>query len=345
LAKIFYRAAWTIWRGVATRLPVGKKRESFLGVFGPLSLLMLFVTWVAGLVLGFGLLHWSLHSAVHGPGGGFLGYVYLSGCAFFTLGFAELVPGESMTRVLGVIEAGLGFGFLAVIISYLPVLYSAFSKRETAISLLDARAGSPPSAVEFLVRLARFGQLHIADQFFIEWELWSAELLESHLSFPVLSYYRSQHDNQSWLATLTMILDTCSLMMCLDLRNSLRAQLAYAMARHAAVDLTLVLGAKPVAAEVSDDRFPSETRTRVASAFREAGIETGGGSEMEARFRELREAYEPFVMALGNRFLFAIPAIAPKEPSADNWQRSSWMRKTPGIGNLSSSVGPMEDHF
>jgi hypothetical protein len=344
LARTFYRTTWTVWRGVAIRLPVGKKREAFLGVFGPLSLLMLFATWVTGLVLGFGLLHWSLQSVVHGPGGGLMGYVYLSGCAFFTLGFAELVPGATTTRVLGVIEAGLGFGFLAVIISYLPVLYGAFSKRETAISLLDARAGSPPSAVEFLVRLARFGRL-AADPFLIEWESWSAELLESHLSFPVLSLYRSQHDNQSWLSTLTMILDTCSLMMCLETQNSLRAQLTYAMARHAAVDLALVLGAKPVAAEVSDDRFSLETRTRVEEIFREAGIEIGGGSEMEIRFRELREAYEPFVIALGSRFLFAIPPIAPKEVSADNWQRSSWMRKTPGIGNLSSPVGRQEDHF
>ena len=165
LARTFYRANWKIWRTVALRLPVGKKREAFLGVFGPLSLLMLFATWVTSLVLGFGFLHFALGSEVHGPGGGLGGYIYLSGVAFFTLGFAELVPGGITARILGVIEAGLGFGFLAAIISYLPVLFAAYSKRETAISLLDARAGSPPSAAEFLLRLARFGRLGDVDQF------------------------------------------------------------------------------------------------------------------------------------------------------------------------------------
>ena len=124
------------------------------------------------------------------------------------------------------IESGLGFGFLAIIITYLPVLYQAFSRREETISLLDARAGSPPSAAQFLLRLARTGDLSPLDTFLAEWEHWSAEVLESHLSFPVLSYYRSQHDNQSWLATLATILDTCAILIVQVKRNSYRAQLA-----------------------------------------------------------------------------------------------------------------------
>src|SRR5437762_7623045 len=106
---------------------------------------------------------------------------------------------SSVSRALCVIEAGMGFAFLAVLISYLPVLYQAFSRRETTISLMDARAGSPPSAGELLARLSRAGTLDDKVDLFLEqWEQWSAELLESHLSFPVLSFYRSQHDNQSW---------------------------------------------------------------------------------------------------------------------------------------------------
>jgi len=186
------------------------------------------------------------------------------------------------------------------------------SKRETAISLLDARAGSPPSAMEFLMRLARFGKMELADEFLLEWEVWSAELLESHLSFPVLTFYRSQHDNQSWLATLTMILDTCAVLMTVARHNTLRAQLTYAMARHAAVDMALVLGARPTARVERKDRLPSEDRKRLASALKQAGVDLSDAPDVDARLTGLRDAYEPFVIILGERLLFRIPEICAK---------------------------------
>src|SRR5262249_31799064 len=138
-------------------------------------------------------------------------YLYFSGTTFFTLGYGDLVPTGALGRALSVIEAGIGFGFLAVVISYLPVLYQAFSRRQIAISLLDSRAGWPPSAAELLRRLADAHNEGGIGQLLVEWERWAAELLEIQLSFPVLSYYRSQHDNQSWVGTLTTILDTSAL--------------------------------------------------------------------------------------------------------------------------------------
>jgi len=160
----------------------------------------------------------------------------------------------------------------------------------------------------------------------------------------VPSYYRSQHDNKSWLATLTMIMDACSLLMVLGKQNTYRAQLTYAMARHAAVDLSLVLGAEPVKAESREDRLPGEARERIVHALREAGVELRDTPDVDAKLAELREAYEPFVVALGERFLFAVPPILPAESSADNWQRSSWMKRTPGIGKL-TGAGGSSDHF
>src|SRR5207253_9119612 len=131
-----------------------------------------------------------------------------------------------------------------------------------------ARAGSPPSAAQLLLRLARSGNLAQADVFLAEWEAWAAELLESHLSFPVLGFYRSQHDNQSWLAALTSILDTCALLIVeVKERNTYRAQLTFAVARHAAVDLALVLKTPP--AHPGPDRLPAERRLRLREALRE----------------------------------------------------------------------------
>ena len=154
---------------------------------------------------------------------------------------------RSLSRALAVCESGIGFGFLAIVIGYLPVIYGAFSRREVSISLLDARAGSPPSALELLRRHGEDGGLLELHRLLLEWERWCAELLESHLSYPVLCFYRSQHSNQSWLATLTTILDTCSLIIVgIEGTSARQARLTFAMARHAVVDLAQVIGQAPL---------------------------------------------------------------------------------------------------
>jgi hypothetical protein len=313
----------------------GKRREAYLSIFGPLSLLGLFATWVIGLILGFGLLHASLGSAVAAPEerATFLTYLYLSGTTFFTLGYGDVIPMTALGRGLTVAEAGLGFAFLAVTIGYLPVLYQAFSRREVTISLLDARGGSPPSAAQILVRLARAGNLVTLDSFLVEWERWSAELLESHLSFPVLSYFRSQHDNQSWLAALASMLDTCAVLIAeVKSQSSYQAQLTFAMARHAAVDLALVLKTPP--SVPAADRLPDHERQRLRAQLRQAGLDLHAEAGTDARLTELRGMYEPFLGALARRFLFALPPFVPDNDMPDNWQRSAWMNRTPGIGSL-----------
>ena len=117
---------------------------------------------------------------------------------------------NAIGRFLVAIESGMGFAFLALVIAYLPALNQSFSRREVSISLLDARAGSPPTASEMFRRHGHDHGMEALRQLLHEWERWSAELLEGHLSYPVLAYFRSQHDNQSWLAALTAILDTCA---------------------------------------------------------------------------------------------------------------------------------------
>jgi hypothetical protein len=344
MVRYFYRGLWVIWRTVALRLPRGKLREAFLSRFGPLSLLLLLATWVAGLIVGFALLSWSLGITLQAPEKqpDFVTYLYWSGVTFFTLGYGEVVPLSAGGRVLAVVEAGVGFGFMAIIIGYLPVLYQAFSRREATIGLLDARAGSPPSAAQWLLRLGRAGNLASVDGILAEWERWSAELLESHLSFPVLSFYRSQHDNQSWLAALTAMLDACALLLVgVKGNNPYQAQLTFAAARHAAVDLALVFRTPPLAPEA--DRLGEGQLRRLRQELHKAGLDPREGAGVDAKLCELRGMYEPFVNALARYFLLTLPAIDP-EPSADNWQRSAWLRRAPGIGSL-PVVGANEEHL
>jgi hypothetical protein len=344
-ARLFYRSTWTIWKAVAERIKPGKRREGFLSIFGPLSLLALFATWVTGLIVGFGLLHWSWGSHLSIPESetSLSSYLYLSGTTFFTLGYGDVTALDRFGRFLTVVESGMGFGFLALIIGYLPVLYQAFSRRELPISLLDARAGSPPTAGQVLIRLAQSQHLNSADALLAEWERWSAEVLESHLSFPVLSFYRSQHDNQSWLGALSAILDTCSLLIvAVKGADPYQAQLTFAMARHALVDLALVFKTAPIAPD--PDRLTPGRLDELREAVRKAGLEMRDDAAVHKRLGELRSMYEPFANSLARYFLFRIPAFLPEKATADNWQTSAWTRRTAGIGGLTLPQGA-DDHF
>jgi hypothetical protein len=335
LIRLFYRVSWRVWRRLARLVSSPRHRETFLSLFGPLSLLVLFGTWVFGLVVGFALVHWSLQTPLTTTAAGqtVVSYGYFSGDTFFTLGYGDQTPLSPLGKFLAIAEAGLGFGFLAVIISYHPVLSQAFSRRETTISLLDARGGSPPTASQILIRCRQSGREEVLNSFLAEWEKWSAELLESCLTFPMLAYYRSQHDNQSWLAAMTAILDTCALEICGHSdAGRYQARLTFAIARHAAVDLSLVFRINPVAPE--RDRLPTSELERLRALFKADGMTFPDGPATEAKLAELRAMYEPFVNGLAQYFLFKLPGFFPDRPTADNWQTSAWMPRTPGIRDL-----------
>jgi Ion channel len=345
IARFYYFNAWRAWRWWASRVEVGKRREVLLSWFGPSSVILLFALWAICLIAAFGVIHFALASPMNTPAGqppGGWDYLYFSGVTFFTLGFGDISPREPLGRFLAVVEAGVGFAFLAVVISYLPVFYQAFSKREATISLLDARAGSPPSAGSLLLRLAPGRNFEALDRFLQEWERFAAEVLESQLSFPLLSYYRSQHDNQSWLAALTVILDTSALTIAaLKEVAPYQAQLTFAMSRHAAVDLAQVFGARPIAPEV--DRLPSGSLLLLLDELEFAGLALHDRAGIEARLVGLRRMYEPFVHALSIHLVLKLPPIRVEGQPVDNWQTSAWMRRTSGIGKLALAE-PGDDH-
>ncbi len=343
-ARLFYVHSWKPWAAAARLIPSEKRRNTYLSVFGPLSIIVLIVLWAIGLVMGFALLHWSLGTPIGVKEGesGLGAYAYFSGVTFFTLGYGDFIPKLPLGRFLAVLETGIGFGFLAMVIGYLPVLYQSFSRREVTISLLDARAGSPPTAATFLSRLSRFSNLERLDHFLGEWERWAAELLESHISFPVLSYYRSQHDNQSWLAALTATLDTSALVLSVvPKEDRTQAWLAFAMGRHVAVDLAQAYDAPPVDPPI--DRLSDASWRALRDLLAASGLSIEEGEAVEQRLRELRGMYEPFVTALSIRFLMPLPPFLPDREPIDNWQTSAWMRRTRGFNQLAEAASP-DDH-
>jgi hypothetical protein len=321
LTRGYYRLLWGIWSSIGTKHP-GQRRENYLSVFAPLSLLLLLGFWVAGSVAGFALIEWGVEVAFAPQGHlGLFAQMYVSTTTFVTLGLGDLTPLSALGRFLTGIEAIAGFGFLALTIAYLPVLYQAFSRREVRISMLDQWAGSPPTSIELLRRSATKGSLDSVDRLLGDWERWASELLESHLSYPVLAYFRSQHEQESWLAALTVILDTCSLVLAgVDDISGWQAWRTFAISRHAVVDLTQVLRVEPMAPPV--DRLDADMAERMREILATADIKLDDAA-ME-RLAPLRRKYEPYVYALSLRVQMPLPSFLPSPGAIDDWERSAW---------------------
>jgi ion channel len=322
----FYPRTWIPWRRISSRIKSRSQRENFLGYFGPLSLIFLLILWAAGLIFGFALLQYGAgeHLQLNQEPLTFGRLLYHSGETFFTLGYGDIVPSSGVARALSVLEAGMGFGFLGIVIGYLPTIYSSFSRREIEISRLDARAGSPPTAAELFMRLGSSPRQEVVDQVFRDWERWAAELLESHLSYPALSFFRSQH-NQSWLGALTTILDATALVIAgVEGIASEQAKITFAIARHAAVDLAQVVKARYD--PETPDRLPADELARLRQALAERGVRLREGVEAEQKLAQLRALYEPYAQGVARNLLITVPPWIHPEKGRDNWQAGPWDR-------------------
>jgi hypothetical protein len=319
LTRFYFDTVWACWCWMAKRIPAGMGRERFLGVFGALSMVVLFALWATALISAFGLLEWTLQgNTAHSPVGE---QVYMSGVTFFTLGYGDVVPHTGTARVLAVVEAGTGIGFIAVVIGYLPVLYQLFSRREAHVIQLDARAGSPPTATTMLSRHAAGGGLDKLEDLLREWEVWGSDLLESHLSYPMLVYYRSQHDNQSWLAALTAVMDSCALILVgVEDLQPLQARMTFAMARQVIVEMARSFGVRPSRYD-GGDRLPHEEFQRMEAILLDAGLNWKGGPQAEETLAALRATYEPLLDGLGVALLLTLPEWIARSDATDHWQQ------------------------
>jgi len=272
------------------------------------------------MIVGFALIFYGLGSPFTDPtqGSGLQSDLYVSGTTIFTLGLGDVVPRSAWARELVIMEAGTGLGLLAVVMGYFPVLYGAFSRREVSISLLDARAGSPPTAAELLRRHSYEGGDSALSLLLLEWERWSAELLESHISYPLLCYFRSQHNNQSWISALTAVLDTSALLIAgVQGREARQAQLTFAMARHALVDLSQIFSLAPI--NNAPDRLPPERYTQLYSLLCQSGVSVCSDGHSIERLREMRLLYEGYAQALSRYLCMPLPPWFADKPRKDNW--------------------------
>jgi Ion channel len=344
LTRLFYIATWKPWRFLTHWIRNPRTRETSYSYYGPMSLIFLLAMWAGAMVLGFALLFYALGSpfsdSAHAPE--FASDLYVSGTTIFTLGLGDVTPHDAWARGLIIVEAGTGLGLLAVVMGYFPVLYGAFSRREVSIALLDARAGSPPTAAELMRRHAYEGGDAALSLLLVEWERWSAELLESHISYPLLCYFRSQHNNQSWISALTAVLDASALLIAgVQGREARQAQLTFAMARHALVDLAQIFSLPPV--KDAPDRLPPERYEQLYEMLCRSGVQVCRDGLSYERLRDMRALYEGFAEALSGYLSMPLPPWFDDRPHKDNWMIVAKVRARTEAANAGASEMRLPD--
>jgi hypothetical protein len=338
ITRLFYLATWAPWVAFAERMRNKKVREQIYSVYGPMALLLLLLLWAVLLICGFGLFYFSLRSPFGDTMMGHSGSawaqfgtdLYVSGTTLFTLGLGDVVPHSLRARALIIVESGVGLGFVALVIGYLPVLYQSFSRREVSVALLDARAGSPPNAAELLRRHSFEGGQEALTTLLEEWERWAAEILESHISYPILCYYRSQHDSQSWLSALVAILDTCALLISVvEGAPSRQAQLTFVMARHALIDIGQVFHVQEQEAwqrGAETDRLPETEFDRLCGALGENHLQLCGDPASAQRLHTIRALYEQHAFALAEYLRMTLPVWVTTPKENDQWRMLTKLR-------------------
>ena len=207
VASLIARSVFVGMRYLFRALTRGRRdyeaQDRIMAFYAPLSLVALPIAWLSIVLLGYTLAYWSLHDS------SFREALHLSGSSLFTLGFAA--PHDLPTLALVLTEAAAGIGLLALLITYLPSIYGVFSRRETAVALLETRAGSPPWAPTMIARYHRIGWPGGFDRVWKDWQQWFAEVEESHTSMPALAFFRSPQPDQSWVTAAGTVLDAASL--------------------------------------------------------------------------------------------------------------------------------------
>jgi hypothetical protein len=287
-SNLVVQGTWPIWRWVGNLTDDSVTREGRLAAFAPMTVVALLIVWVVGLIVGYGLVLDALNQQLRPVPPNLGTSIYFSGVSFLTIGYGDFIPVGPVVRVLALMEGASGLGVVAVVISLLFSLYASFQRREVLIITLDALAGAPPSGVVLLENSARAGMLEHLAETFDEWKLWSAEVLESHLAYPVLAFFRSSHDNESWISAIGAVLDA-SVLVLTTVEDIPRgpARLAYNVGTHLVEDLSWFFNFSHVH-EVGIERFEFD---QACERLVEAGYNLTDRDIAWAKFSELRSAY------------------------------------------------------
>lgn len=213
IARALVYVTWRAWRRFCESISSPMVRERRLGLYAPAVLIMLLALWVALLTFGYGLVLYALRDQLQPAPQSVWEAIYFAGTSLLTIGFGDIVAKSPVARAVAVIAGGTGLVIVALAITFVFSLYAFFQRRELLVTTLDERAGAPPSGVALLETHGRLGMVDDLVRIFTSWELWAAEVLDSHLAYPLLGFFRSSHDNESWVSALGALLDAATLCM------------------------------------------------------------------------------------------------------------------------------------
>lgn len=285
-ARLWFTATWRAARAVAARLPA-RGSDFILNLYPALSLLGVLVLWLAGLAVAWALIFWGLGEK---PGGhsDWGTIVYYAGTSLLTPAFGT--ASGTAVRFLSLVDTLTGLGTIALLISYLPALYGAYSRREARLLTLDDPMGGRLTPVRVIAVHAVDRELRMFDRFCAEWEMWTAEVLESHVSYPMLSLFRSQHVGQSWVTALGVVTDAATLACaCVAGADAREPYFLYRRGRRAVLDIAARLNVPE--AERGGTWLTRDNMEIAWAALVELGLPLRDKEEAWLRLQELRTPY------------------------------------------------------
>lgn len=304
LSRYIVRPTWRLWRALGARRKSAVARDGLYGIYAPGITVLMLGTWLALLVFGYGLVFFGLRGDLEPVPTNLGTSMYFAGTSVLTLGYGDIVAAGSLARAVSLIAAASGLGVVALVITFLFSLYASYQRREALVVTLSARAKAPPSAVTLLETYARLGMVGELPALFAAWERWEAEVLDSHVAYPLLGYFRSSHDNISWLSALGAVLDACALVL-VAIKDVPRgqAELTKRGGAHLVEDISNILGLDGHGARVDREEF-DEAYAKLAAA----GYELVDADEAWQSFERARSTYAGRLESMAR--YWATPATA-----------------------------------
>lgn len=305
LVRLLFIVLWGMWRWVGRRIERPALRESWLATFGPTAVIAMFFTWALAFLFGYSLVLDGVHDQVHPALDSFGQSLYFSASTIVPLSYGDFVPEGGGARLTVLLESATGVGIAALVITLLFSLYASFQEREELVVQLDAIAGAPPSGVQLLETVFERGLRDELVKTFDDWRKWSAAVLESHLAYPILLYFRSSHDNEAWLNSFGAVMDAATLVMStVDEDEEGPARLMFTVGNHLVEDLawyfSYTSSKEPL---VDHDEFHE-----AVARLKKAGYRTRPLDEAWPKFSHLRGKYASQLVQMAHRL-----AIVPAE--------------------------------